>query len=103
MPRWADIFPTAALVIGPDDCPALFISCPLAKGPGGQGQAVRFRWGWAPSIIQEEFTHGGEEIAMDEHGLSESDSWRFLQKTAMNSRRKIHEIAADVVNGKLTP
>src|SRR3954469_3588701 len=36
---------------------------------------------------------------MDEHGLSESDSWRFLQKTAMNSRRKIHEIAADVVSG----
>ena len=31
---------------------------------------------------------------MDEHGLSEADSWRFLQKNAMNSRRKIHEVAA---------
>src|SRR3954470_10002796 len=40
---------------------------------------------------------------MDEHGLSEADSWRFLQKSAMNSRRKIHEIAADVVSGNLTP
>ena len=40
---------------------------------------------------------------MDEHGLSESDSWRFLQKTAMNSRRKIHEVAGDVVAGTLTP
>jgi response regulator NasT len=40
---------------------------------------------------------------MDEHGMSESDSWRFLQKTAMNSRRKIHEVADDVVAGALTP
>jgi response regulator NasT len=40
---------------------------------------------------------------MDEHGLSESDSWRFLQKTAMDSRRKIHDVAGDVVNGALTP
>jgi response regulator NasT len=40
---------------------------------------------------------------MDEHGLSESDSWRFLQKTAMDSRRKIHDVATDVVNGALTP
>ena len=40
---------------------------------------------------------------MDEHGLSEADSWRFLQKSAMNSRRKIHEVAHDVVGGMLTP
>ena len=40
---------------------------------------------------------------MDEHGLSEADSWRFLQKNAMNSRRKIHEVAHDVVGGTLTP
>ena len=40
---------------------------------------------------------------MDEHGLSEADSWRFLQKSAMNSRRKIHEVAHDVVGGVLTP
>ena len=40
---------------------------------------------------------------MDEHGMSEADSWRFLQKTAMNSRRKIHEVAADVVVGTIAP
>ena len=40
---------------------------------------------------------------MDEHGMSESESWRFLQKTAMDSRRKIHEVASDVVAGALTP
>ena len=36
---------------------------------------------------------------MDEHAMSEADSWRFLQKNAMDSRRKIHEVAADVVAG----
>ena len=40
---------------------------------------------------------------MDEHGMSEAASWRFLQKTAMDSRRKIHEIARDVIDGTLTP
>jgi response regulator NasT len=40
---------------------------------------------------------------MDEHHMSESESWRFLQKSAMDSRRKIHEVASDVVAGVLTP
>ncbi|MDZ4826079.1 MAG: response regulator [Actinomycetota bacterium] len=40
---------------------------------------------------------------MDEHGLSEGASWRFLQKTAMDTRRKIHEVAQDVVTGTVTP
>ena len=40
---------------------------------------------------------------MDEHSLSEAASWRFLQKAAMDSRRKIHEVASDVVSGSLTP
>ncbi len=40
---------------------------------------------------------------MDEHGMSEAASWRFLQKTAMDSRRKIHEVARDVMAGQLTP
>ncbi|MDQ1449441.1 MAG: hypothetical protein QOC79_2412, partial [Actinomycetota bacterium] len=30
-------------------------------------------------------------------------SWRFLQKAAMDSRRKIHEVASDVVAGSLVP
>ena len=40
---------------------------------------------------------------MDEYSLSEAASWRFLQKTAMDSRRKIHEVARDVVGGTLVP
>lgn len=40
---------------------------------------------------------------MDDHGLSEAASWRFLQKTAMDSRRRIDEVAAEVLGGELTP
>jgi len=40
---------------------------------------------------------------MDEHAMTEAASWRFLQKTAMDSRRKIHEVAQDVVSGSLGP
>ena len=40
---------------------------------------------------------------MDEHAMSEGDAWRFLQKRAMDSRRKIHEVATDVVAGTLKP
>ncbi len=40
---------------------------------------------------------------MDEYGMSEAGSWRFLQKTAMDSRKKIHEIAREVIEGALTP
>src|SRR5213596_3301876 len=40
---------------------------------------------------------------MDEHSLSEAASWRFLQKAAMDSRRKIHEVdlAARIHRGLL--
>jgi response regulator NasT len=36
---------------------------------------------------------------MDEHGMTEGESWRFLQKRAMDTRRKIHEVAQDVIAG----
>jgi len=40
---------------------------------------------------------------MDEHGMSEADSWRFLQKTAMDSRRRVADVARDVIDGTLVP
>jgi response regulator NasT len=40
---------------------------------------------------------------MDEHAMTESDSWRFLQKSAMNSRRTIAQVARDVIDGALAP
>ena len=40
---------------------------------------------------------------MDHHGMTEAASWRFLQTEAMNRRTKVHEIAAQVVAGAITP
>jgi len=40
---------------------------------------------------------------MDDHGMAEQDSWRFLQQQAMANRVKIDEIARRVVEGQLTP
>jgi two-component system, response regulator PdtaR len=40
---------------------------------------------------------------MDEHGMSEAESWRFLQTSAMNTRRKINDVANDVIAGALVP
>ena len=40
---------------------------------------------------------------MDEHGKSEQDSFRFLQKTAMDTRSTLKQVAQDVVDGALKP
>src|SRR5690349_20775287 len=40
---------------------------------------------------------------MDEHGMTEAASWRFLQTTAMRTRRTIGDVSADVIANKLTP
>ncbi|HVM54759.1 MAG TPA: response regulator [Acidimicrobiales bacterium] len=42
-------------------------------------------------------------ILMDKHGLSESDAFAFIQKTAMNERRTMKSVADEVVAGQLTP
>jgi response regulator NasT len=42
-------------------------------------------------------------ILMDRYGKNEQDAWRFLQTEAMNRRRKVHEVAALVVDGDLEP
>ena len=42
-------------------------------------------------------------VLMDKHGLSEADSFGFIQKTAMNERRTMRSVAEDVVSGQLTP
>ena len=42
-------------------------------------------------------------VLMDKHGLSEADSFGFIQKTAMNERRSMRSVAEEVVSGQLTP
>ncbi len=40
---------------------------------------------------------------MDEHGLSEADAFRFVQRTAMSTRRPMRDVAVDVIEGRLRP
>jgi two-component system, response regulator PdtaR len=42
-------------------------------------------------------------VLMDKHGLSEADSFGFVQKTAMNERRSMKSVADDVISGQLAP
>jgi response regulator NasT len=40
---------------------------------------------------------------IDEHGLSERDAMRFVQKVAMDQRRPVRDVAEDVLAGRLLP
>jgi len=40
---------------------------------------------------------------IDQHGLSEHDAMRFVQKAAMDQRRSVREVAEEVLAGRLLP
>jgi len=42
-------------------------------------------------------------ILMDRHGMTEADAFRFVQKTAMDTRRGLSVVAQSVIDGELTP
>ena len=42
-------------------------------------------------------------VLMDRHGLSEAQAFSFIQKTAMNDRSTMREVALRVFGGELTP
>lgn len=40
---------------------------------------------------------------IDDHGLSESDAFAFVQRTAMGARRRMADVAADIIDGSIVP
>jgi two-component system, response regulator PdtaR len=42
-------------------------------------------------------------ILMDEYGMKEAQAFDFIQKTAMRDRRKMRDVAQDVIDGTLRP
>lgn len=42
-------------------------------------------------------------VLIDRHGLGEAEAMRFVQKRAMDERRAVRDIAAEVLDGSLTP
>ncbi len=42
-------------------------------------------------------------VLIDQYGLGEAEAMRFVQKRAMDQRRSVRDIAAEVLDGSLTP
>ena len=42
-------------------------------------------------------------LLMDTHGMSEDDAFRFLQRSAMSGRRRMSDVAHEVLSGRLAP
>jgi len=42
-------------------------------------------------------------VLMDKHGMGEADAFAFIQRTAMDSRRRMQDVARDVLEGTLAP
>ncbi len=42
-------------------------------------------------------------VLIDQHGLSEAEAMRFVQKRAMDHRRAVRDVAADILDGSITP
>jgi AmiR/NasT family two-component response regulator len=42
-------------------------------------------------------------VLMDQHGLSESDAFSFIQRAAMGRRTKMRQVAQEVLDGTVTP
>jgi response regulator NasT len=40
---------------------------------------------------------------IDQHAMTEADAFQFLQRSAMSSRRRMIDVATDVLAGELTP
>ncbi len=46
---------------------------------------------------------GAKGVLMERHGMSESDAFSFVQKTAMGSRTRMVDVARQVLEGTLEP
>jgi AmiR/NasT family two-component response regulator len=42
-------------------------------------------------------------VLIDQYGLGEAEAMRFVQKRAMDQRRPVRDVAAEVLDGSLTP
>jgi AmiR/NasT family two-component response regulator len=40
---------------------------------------------------------------MDKHAMGEAEAFSFIQKTAMDRRTRMREVAKEIIEGALTP
>jgi response regulator NasT len=46
---------------------------------------------------------GAKGVLMERHGMSESDAFTYIQKTAMGTRTRMVDVARQVLEGTLEP
>ena len=54
-------------------------------------------------IVTRRVVDDAKGILMDRHGLSEPDAFAFVQRTAMQTRSRMRDVAQRVVDGELAP
>jgi two-component system, response regulator PdtaR len=65
---------------------------------GGSGQATA-----EDKLETRRLVDGAKDLLMERYGLSESDAFNFIQKTAMGSRSRMSDVARQVLDGTITP
>jgi two-component system, response regulator PdtaR len=59
---------------------------------------------WAENKLEtRRVVEEAKRVLMDLHGMSEVDAFSFVQRTAMQNRRRMRAVATDIVDGSLTP
>ena len=74
--------------------------------PTREGNSLRYGKGpnATPLLLADRVVTGrAKGVLIDDHGMSEADATRFLQKQAMNGRQSVGEVATAVLEGRLAP
>ncbi|NCG35990.1 MAG: response regulator [Actinobacteria bacterium] len=76
----------------------------LARARRQERQALTDKIGELESRMEErKLIDRSKGFLMDTHGMSEDDAFRFLQRSAMSGRRRMSDVAHEVLSGRLAP
>ncbi|MBT7430041.1 MAG: response regulator [Ilumatobacter sp.] len=76
----------------------------LARARRQERQALTDKIGELESRMEErKLIDRSKGLLMDTHGMSEDDAFRFLQRSAMSGRRRMSDVAHEVLSGRLAP
>lgn len=76
----------------------------LARARRQERQALTDKVGELESRFEErKLIDRSKGLLMDTHAMSEEEAFRFLQRSAMSGRRRMSDVANEVLGGRLTP
>ena len=77
------------------------IDAEAGRGPANDGE--RPGDGAEDKLETRRLVDGAKDLLMERYGLSESDAFGFIQKTAMGTRSRMIDVARQVLDGTLAP